>query len=143
MLRAVIDPGVLVSALLTPAGSPAQLYMRWLAGEFELVACPQLLGELDRILRRPKFRRYATGEEVDRYVAVLRGGASMAPDPPPSPGLTRDPADDYLVALAREAAVDCLVTGDADLTSLVELSPPVWSPAAFLARLDAGPRGSG
>ena len=127
-----------MSALLAPTGSPAQLYMRWLAGEFELVACPQLLGELDRVLRRPKFRRYATLEEVDHYVAVLRGGASMERDPPPSPGLTRDPGDDYLVALAREAAVDCLVTGDADLTSLVDLSLPVCSPAAFLSQLGLG-----
>ncbi len=134
----MIDPGVLVSALLAPTGSPAQLYMRWVTGEFELVACPQLLGELDSVLRRPKFRRYATSEEVDRYVAVLWGGASMAPDPAPSPGLTRDPADDYLVALAKEAQVDCLVTGDADLTSLVDPSPPVCSPAAFLSQLGPG-----
>lgn len=131
----MVDPGVLVSALLTPAGSPARLYTRWVAGEFEMVACPQLLVERNTVLRRPKFRRYATLEEVERYVAVLRSGVSMAPDPVPSPGLTRDPADDYLVALAKEAAVDCLVTGDADLTSLVESSPPVCSPAAFLARL--------
>ena len=138
MLRAVVDPGVLVSALLTPAGSPAQIYTRWVAGEFELVACPQLLVELDTVLHRPKFRRYATLEEVDRYVTVLRGGASMAPDPAPAPGLTRDPADDYLLALAKEAQVDCLVTGDADLTSLVDPSPPVCSPAAFLSQLGPG-----
>ncbi len=138
MLRVVIDPGVLVAALLAPGGSPAQLYERWVAGEFELVVCPLLLAELDAVLRRPKFRRYATIGEVDLYVAVLRGGASSAPDPEPSPGLTRDPADDYLVALARSAGVDYLVTGDADLTDLVGLVPPVCSPAALLAQL--GPR---
>jgi len=138
VLRAVVDPGVLVSALLAPAGSPAQLYERWVTGEFELVVCPHLLAELDTVLRRPKFRRYATLGEVDRYVAVLRGGASSEPDPKPSPGLTRDPADDYLVALARAAEVDCLVTGDAGLTDLTGVVPPVCSPAAFLSRL--GPR---
>jgi len=131
----VIDPGVLVSALLAPAGSPAQLYERWVAGEFELVMCPHLLTELDTVLHRPKFGRYATVDEVDHYVAVLRGGASIVPDPPPSPGLTRDPADDYLVALARAAGVDYLVAGDADLTSLIGLVPPVCSPAAFLSQL--------
>lgn len=135
MLRAVIDPGVLVSALLAPAGSPAQLYARWVAGEFELVVCPHLLAELDSVLHRPKFRRYATLDEVDRYVAVLRGGASSVSDPAPAPGLTRDPADDYLVALARAAGVDYLVAGDADLTDLIYAVPPVRSPAAFLARL--------
>ena len=131
----MIDPGVLVSALLAPTGSPAQLYERWVAGEFELVVCPHLLDELDSVLRRPKFRRYATLDEVEHYVEVLRGGASSAPDPEPSPGLTRDPADDYLVALARAARVDYLVAGDADLTDLTGLVPPVCSPAAFLSRL--------
>ena len=124
-----------MSALLAPTGSPAQLYERWVAGEFELVVCPHLLDELDSVLRRPKFRRYATLDEVEHYVEVLRGGASSAPDPEPSPGLTRDPADDYLVALARAARVDYLVAGDADLTDLTGLVPPVCSPAAFLSRL--------
>ena len=131
----MIDPGVLVSALLAPAGTPAQLYLRWLAGEFELVVCPHLLAELDTVLRRPKFRRYAALEEVDRYVAVLRGGATAVPDPAPASGLTRDPADDYLVALASSAGVDYLVAGDADL---VGVRPSVCSPAVFLARLTLG-----
>ncbi len=92
-----------MSALLAPGGRPAQVYARWVAGEVELVVCPHLLAELESILHRPKFRRYATLNEVDRYVAVLRGGASSVPGPAPAPGLTRDPDDDYLVALARAA----------------------------------------
>ena len=124
-----------MSALLTPAGSPAPMYARWVAGEFELVVCPQLLAEMESALHRPKFRRYATLDEVDRYVALLRSDASSVPDPAPAPGLTRDPDDDYLVALARSAGVDYLVAGGADLTDLVGVMPPVCSPAAFVARL--------
>ncbi|EQD50746.1 protein containing DUF132 [mine drainage metagenome] len=134
MLRAVIDPGVLLSARLASAGTPAQLYARWVAGEFELVVCSHLLAELDSVLGRPKFGRYASLEEVDRYVAGLRAGVSTVPDPAPSPGLTRDPAGDHLVALARSAGVDYLVAGDADLTVLMDVVPLVCSPAPFLAR---------
>lgn len=66
-----------------------------------------------------------------------------APDPPPSPGLTRDPANGHLAALARGAGADCLVAGDVGLTDLTGLVVPVCSPATFLARLHAGHGGSG
>jgi hypothetical protein len=36
-VRAVLDPNVLIAALLSPTGAPAQLVGRWLGGEFELV----------------------------------------------------------------------------------------------------------
>jgi hypothetical protein len=54
-------------------------------------------------------------------------------------GVTRDPGDDYLVALAQAANVDHLVSGDKDLTSLTAASPPVLSPAAFLDLLGPPP----
>lgn len=38
---------------------------------------------------------------------------------------TRDPDDDYLVALAREHNADYIVTGDKDLLEWPEQRPPV------------------
>jgi predicted nucleic acid-binding protein len=57
----------------------------------------------------------------------------MAPDPEDAPSTrSRDPGDDYLIALAeREQAV--LVSGDHHLLEL-EAQIPVFSPAAFLDR---------
>ena len=47
--------------------------------------------------------------------------------------VSRDPDDDYLIALAQATNVDHLVSGDKDLTSLAAtVSPPVLSTAAFL-----------
>ncbi len=80
--RAVLDPGVLVSTALSPAGAPAEL------------------------------------------VEIWRDGVA--------PGLTPDPKDDYLVALARSAAAHFLVSGDPHLTELVNPRPPVLTPRAFL-----------
>jgi len=56
-VRAVLDPNVLISALLSPAGAPAELFTRWFAGEFELVVSPALLEELERALVYPEIRR--------------------------------------------------------------------------------------
>ena len=131
-LRVVLDPGVLISALLSPRGTPTRLYLLWLSGEFELVVCPHLIEELEGVLRRPKFRDLVTPDEVDEFVEIIRRGAISVENPVIIEGVTRDPGDDYLVALAQSADVDYLVAGDKDLTSLAPVSPPVLSPAALL-----------
>ncbi|MDA8395871.1 MAG: putative toxin-antitoxin system toxin component, PIN family [Candidatus Dormibacteraeota bacterium] len=144
MLRVVVDANVFISAVINPRGAPGRLVDSARSGQYVLVVSPLLLAEVEEVLGRDRVRRRLPPGAAERFLTELRALAELAPDARhPLPPVTRDPDDDYLVALAREAAVDCLVTGDADLTSLVELSPPVWSPAAFLARLDAGPRESG
>jgi putative PIN family toxin of toxin-antitoxin system len=132
---------VLISALLSPRGAPARLYLLWLSGDFELAVCPHLLEELEAVLRRPKFRDVVTLEEAEEFVEVVGRGAMTFDDPLITEGISRDPTDDYLVALARAAGADYLVSGDKDLTSLAKTSPPVLSPAAFL-RLLREPQGS-
>ncbi|TMD08021.1 MAG: PIN domain-containing protein [Chloroflexi bacterium] len=42
-MRAVLDPNVLISAILAPTGVPAALLRHWLDGEFELVVSERLL----------------------------------------------------------------------------------------------------
>ncbi len=135
MFRAVLDPGVLIAALLSPKGTPAQIVRRWVAGDFELVVSPLLLDELQRVLKRDKFRRYLSLEEAEEYVALFQRFALVAPDPPPEPGLTPDPGDDYLVSLARAAGAQFLVSGDAHLTGLDDPRPPVLTPRDFLTLL--------
>ncbi len=50
--------------------------------------------------------------------------------------MSRDPNDDYLVALARRSGAEALISGDDDLLSLTDLDPPVLSPAQAVAQLD-------
>lgn len=58
----------------------------------------------------------------------------MRSDPSSEPGLTCDPKDDYLVALALASDADWIVSGDADLLELDTPDVPVLSPRAFLER---------
>lgn len=135
-MRAVLDVNVLISASFAAEGAcSSALLARWLAGEFELVASEVLLDELRRALAYPKLRSRISGGQAEAFVDLLRRGTTVAAsrDTPP-PRRSRDPGDDYLVALA--AATDSiLVTWDGDLLALGEL--PVESPPAFLARLRA------
>jgi uncharacterized protein len=135
--KAVLDPGVLVSALITPKGTPAKLLTATREGRSELIVSPLLLEELGLVLRRKKFRRYVDLDVVDRYMEFLRLDAEMAADPAePPPIRCADPDDDYLIALAhgRNAA---LVSGDGDLLELSE-KIPVFTPSEFLAALEHG-----
>lgn len=135
MVRAVLDANVLISAILSPRGSPARLLLAWQAGAFELVASPELLAELARALRYPKLARLIPPADADAFVAWIARSAILAADPQAAPAIrSADPNDDYLLALAMtERAV--LVSGDGHLTVLADRLP-IRTPAEFLASLD-------
>jgi uncharacterized protein len=135
-VRAVLDANVLISAILSPRGTPARLLLAWQAGAFDLVVSPALLVELRRALAYPKLTRLVPPADADAFVAWIGRSALLAADPEVEPPIRAvDPADDYLIALAAvEQAV--LVSGDAHLTVLSDRFP-VRRPAEFLASLEA------
>jgi uncharacterized protein len=134
-VRAVLDPNVLISAVLSRRGARAQLLARWLGGHFELVVSPSLLDELARALAYPKLAARIPSAEAEAYVALLRRAATLAPDPHDPPPRSADPGDDCLIALA-EAERAALVSGDRHLLALAD-ALPVLSARAFLELLDA------
>lgn len=138
MIRAVVDPGVLVSALIGAPGNPPDRIVRAaLAGDLQLVVSPRLIGELAGVLARPRFEKQAAAGRAERYVAGIASAAEAFDDPPEQEmPLTPDPADDYLVALARAARADVLVSGDGHLTGLENADPPVLTPRELVERLD-------
>jgi len=125
---------VFVSVLIAPKGTPAQLLDLVLEQRFELVVSPRLLAELTGVLLRDRFRRYVTAAEVRELVADLAAVATVIRGPPDPVAVTRDPNDDYLVALAVAAQADALVSGDRDLTDLEDPPVPVLTPRTFLGR---------
>jgi putative PIN family toxin of toxin-antitoxin system len=137
-VRAVLDPNVLIAAVLSPDGAPAQLLRRWLGGEFELVVSEALLAELERAFAYPKLRREVDAGDAAAFVGVLRRGAAPAADPVATGDRSADPADDYLVALA-EAERAVLVSGDRHLLDLAD-DLPIQTTRAFLDRLTEASR---
>ncbi|HXV04606.1 MAG TPA: putative toxin-antitoxin system toxin component, PIN family [Solirubrobacterales bacterium] len=128
MRRVVLDPGVLVSALITPTGTPAKLLREARSGGLELLVSPLLLAELEEVLEREKFRRYVDLDTVRDYIDLLRREALSVDDSEAPPPLRcADPGDDYLIALAHSQNA-ALISGDTHLLDLADRAP-ILSPA--------------
>jgi putative PIN family toxin of toxin-antitoxin system len=136
-VRVVLDANVLVSAVISTAGPPREIVGAWVDGRFELVASPALLDELRDVLARPRFRRWVSTATAAEFVDGLAQDALILDDPPAQPGLSPDPDDDYLIALARAAGADYLVSGDRHLLDLADAEPPVLTPRRFLDLIGA------
>jgi uncharacterized protein len=130
-VRAILDPNVIISALLSRDGTPARVLRAWLEGRFDLIVSPLLLEELERALSYPKLAERIKAEEGAGLIDWLRREAILADDPAEPPtSRSEDPGDDYLLALA-EAERAALVSGDRHLLALTaEL--PVLTAREFL-----------
>lgn len=136
-MRVVIDPNVLVSAVITD-GVSARLIDRWLTDRsFELVACHTLFEELRDVLSRPRFRRWVSIEQATLFIDLLEAEAEDWPDPSDPPAVTDDPKDDYLVALLKDSGAHMIVSGDGDLLNAqAALRITVSTPGDFLTSLE-------
>ena len=134
--RAILDTNVLISALISPRGTPARLLVAAEKGSYALIVSDRLLGEMEDVLRREKFRRYVTPRNVTDYLLRLRLASTRATEGEVVP-FSPDAKDDYLFALALASGADFLVSGDGHLLEMPPvLAPvPVLTPSEFEATL--------
>lgn len=128
-MRAVLDPNVIVSALLSPYGAPADALRAWRDGAYELIISAKLLAELERVLAYPKLRKRIEQQDGAALIDWLARSASHAEDGL-SPLRSTDPDDDYLLALAATANA-LLVSGDKHLLQLADQAP-IYKPVQFV-----------
>lgn len=133
-MRAVVDVNVLISGVLSAKGPSAEILRASRDGLFELVVSELLLAELNRALSYPKLRKRIPPEKAAAFANWVRNHGTVAEDPAsPPPVGSRDPDDDYLLALAISRRA-YLVTGDKDLLVFSD-DLPVLSPAEFTTKL--------
>lgn len=131
MNRLVLDPNALASGIIdSQSDKPPRLLFDALENlVFEVVVCPKLLGELRKALRKPYFRDRVSAEEAPKAVKRIEEVAVAFDDPSNVEPTLRDPKDDYLLALARQADAEAVISGDKDLLDHVEeLKPRAISP---------------
>ena len=133
-MRVVLDTNILLSALISPHGSPDIIYRAWRAARFELVTSTTQLDELRRASRYPKLKAVLQPHHVGTMInnlqrAIVLNHLLVNIE-------TDDPNDAFLLAMAQVGEVDYLVTGDhrAGLLKRGNLGRTrIVTPAAFCA----------
>jgi putative PIN family toxin of toxin-antitoxin system len=110
-MRIVLDTNILVSALIAPAGNPAAIYNAWEQGKFTLLTCAEHLDELRATLQKPRVADLIKPYKAGRLVNQIRRLAEHTGQLP-QVRRSRDPDDNFLLALAETGNADYLVTGD-------------------------------
>ncbi len=108
----VIDANVFVSAAIQ-RGASYRIVESWLNGtaDFEIVMCPALLDEIREVLTtRPRLRKWISLQTATLFVDTIETLIDLVDDPTEVHTETRDPNDDYLIALARANDVEFIVS---------------------------------
>ena len=136
LVLVVLDANVFVSAAIQ-RGTSYRLVESWLTGNapFEVVMCPALLDEIrDVLTARPRLRKWISLETATLFVDTIGTLVDLVDDPTEIHTETRDPDDDYLIALARAHDVEFIISGDKDLLEWEAQQPPVMTPSQFEQR---------
>ena len=115
--RVVLDTNVLISAVLSPSGAPANLLARLVRVRSVLVFSEPTMNELATRMLKSKFDRYVDRSLRVKFLAELDAVAEIV-------GITgapmgcRDREDDMILETALNAEAPLIVSGDADLLSM-------------------------
>ena len=118
-MKVIIDTNLWISFLI---GHQTQLVRRMLTDmRFDVYVCARLIEEIIGVATRDKIRKYVTQADIDDLLAIINAFCQFAIIRIEAPATAiRDPKDLYLLSLAETIGADYIVSGDADLTDLVQ-----------------------
>ncbi len=136
-MRAVIDTGVFVSALIRPQGKTGAVLQALKDKRFTMIYSTDILVEIIDVLGRDKFRSkyHISPDDIAALIDLIRLRGELVI---PSKKLTvcRDPKDDIFLEAALEGKAEYIVSGDFDLLDMKSFENiPILRVAEFLARI--------
>jgi putative PIN family toxin of toxin-antitoxin system len=136
-MRAVMDTGVLISALIKRQGTTGDILLALRDGRYIMIYSTEILVEIIDVLGRSEFRNkyHIEPDDITALINLIRLRGELVTTQIKITAC-RDSKEDKFLEAALAAEADCIVSGDTDL---LVLSPfdniPVLRPAEFLARL--------
>jgi putative PIN family toxin of toxin-antitoxin system len=110
MIRVVLDTNILISALLSPLGPPAQVFLTTLVNpDTRLCVSGDIYAEYEEVIHRPRFRR--SDSEIEATLRAIREKGFWV-RPTEKVRACSDPDDDIFLECAQAAAAHYLVTGN-------------------------------
>jgi uncharacterized protein len=125
--KVILDTNIIISALISPKGTPGKILTLALQKRFRLVSSEHLLAELSRALRYERVtdalaraRKGWTEKDTAEFIRNIRKVCSIVPSKPLSETVCKDPDDDWLLSCAVQSGASIIVSGDKNLTDLVK-----------------------
>lgn len=112
-MRVLLDTNVVISAVVF-GGVPRQILEAALIGDIDLITSPVLLAELERVLTRKFNFRVTTAASIRAELEAL----GEVVEPAGIERVTRNAADDLVLAAAVAGQVEVIITGDKELLEL-------------------------
>ena len=135
---AVVDTNVIITALLSPSGPPAEIIDHWEADHFDVFTSPPLLSELKRALQYARVKKYLkrAPDKVAAFTTRLGRVATLVEPQFTLDVIEDDPADNPVLECAIAGGASYIVSGDDHLLGLKAYAGIIiLSPAAFLPLL--------
>jgi len=137
MMRAVIDTGVFVSALIRPQGRTGAVLQALKDKRFTLIYSTDILVEIIDVLGRDNFRSkyHISPDGIAALIDLIRLRGELV-IPSQKVTVCRDPKDDIFLEAALEGEAEYIVSGDFDLLDMKSFeNTPILRVAEFLARI--------
>jgi putative PIN family toxin of toxin-antitoxin system len=136
-MRAVVDTGILVSALILPRGTIGNVLRALRDEQFVTIYSTPMMVELIDVLGRPKIQAkyHVQPNDIVELINLVRLRGELV-IPKRAIEVCRDPKDNKFLEAALAGEADAIVTGDDDLLVLHPFDGiDILRPSEFLARL--------
>lgn len=139
MKRVVVDANVIVSAILSPDGSPAKIMKLLQEEKIQILVSYPVLHEFITALMYPHLqkRHGLSKKQVTEKIFHLAKIGKLVNPKKRLEIITDDPADNKYLELAVEGEADCIVSGDKHLKKLKSFRGiEIVEPGAFLKMVE-------
>lgn len=114
-IRVILDTNLWISYLISKELSKIDILFE--RDELIVIFSNELLEEFIEVANRPKFRKYFSIEDLEELLNLFDVYGEVV-DVTSTVDACRDPKDNFILALAKDAKADFLITGDSDLLDL-------------------------
>lgn len=116
--RIILDTNLWISFLITGDFKKLDSLIR--NKKVKLIFSLESIEEFLIVANRPKFKKYFTKTDIELLIDLFDSYGELI-DVTSTIELSRDPKDNFLLALAKDGGADYLVTGDQDLLTITSL----------------------
>ncbi len=132
-MNVVLDTNVLVSAVLSADGCPAEIVELLLSGKVKNFVTVEILTEVEEVLKRPSILKRVSLTRITHFLAILKSVSETVEPTLKYSVVKADPDDDKFLDCAVISNAKIIVTGDVHLLNVQEFQGiQILTPRTFL-----------